>query len=112
MTVRKMPPGRASGLPGSPHQSKSPDAAALKARKRAARGEIDDDAAARWLAKNKKKRPADRVRRLVPVADVGTFLKRGWVIERAIVRDSLMSKAESDLTDDEREAQSGRFRGG
>ena len=48
-----MPPGRAEGTNVSRYRS--PDPESSRERKKAACGEIDNDAAARWLRKHDKK---------------------------------------------------------
>jgi len=50
------------------------------------------------------------VRRLVPVVDLGKFRDRGWIIVRGYGKDVMMSKPESELTDDELRQK--RARGG
>ena len=46
--------------------------------------------------------------RMIPVADIGRMRNRGWQIVRGYGKDVLMSKPESDLTDDERQQQQAR----
>ena len=52
------------------------------------------------------------VRRLVPVVDLGKFRDRGWIIVRGYGKDVMMSKPESELTDDELQHRQKRARGG
>ena len=54
MRITKLPTGRAEGSKVLRYKSADPEAS--RERKRAACGEIDDDAAARWLRKYDRKR--------------------------------------------------------
>ncbi len=53
MRVTRLPPGRAEGTNVSRYRS--PDPESSRERKKVACGEIDNDAAARWLRKHDKK---------------------------------------------------------
>ena len=50
--------------------------------------------------------------RMIATVDLGRFRDRGWQMVRSLGKDVLVSKPTSDLTDDERQWQQQRARGG